>query len=50
MGCGASKKEQKNIVSKPPRGLFGSAPGVIRTRVGFSGGSTQDPTYRRLYF
>jgi len=31
-----------------PEGLFGAAPGVIRTRVGFSGGGSRDPTYQQL--
>lgn len=28
--------------------LFGSLPGVIRTRVGYAGGNTPEPTYRQL--
>lgn len=28
--------------------LFGSLPGVIRTRVGYAGGTTPEPTYRSL--
>ncbi|WP_207434424.1 peptide-methionine (S)-S-oxide reductase MsrA [Sabulibacter ruber] len=31
-----------------PEGLFGATGGVIRTRVGFAGGSTENPTYRNL--
>lgn len=28
--------------------LFGGTPGVLRTRVGYSGGSTPDPTYKNM--
>lgn len=28
--------------------LFGAQPGVIRTRVGYAGGTTEDPTYRNI--
>jgi peptide-methionine (S)-S-oxide reductase len=31
-----------------PEARFGSLPGVLRTRVGFSGGTTQSPTYRQM--
>ncbi len=31
-----------------PDSLFGAAPGVIRTRVGYSGGKKEDPTYHSL--
>jgi len=31
-----------------PEGLFGALGGVIRTRVGYAGGTTEDPTYRQL--
>ncbi|WP_432352872.1 peptide-methionine (S)-S-oxide reductase MsrA [Sporosarcina sp. A2] len=31
-----------------PEARFGSMPGVLRTRVGFAGGSTEHPTYRQL--
>lgn len=31
-----------------PDSLFGSKPGVIRTQVGFAGGTTPDPTYRMM--
>ncbi|MFC4098482.1 peptide-methionine (S)-S-oxide reductase MsrA [Paenibacillus xanthanilyticus] len=31
-----------------PDALFGSRPGVIRTRVGYAGGKTESPTYRRM--
>lgn len=31
-----------------PDSLFGSLPGVISTQVGFAGGTTADPTYRRM--
>ena len=31
-----------------PDALFGRLPGVVRTRVGYAGGSTAAPTYRRL--
>jgi len=31
-----------------PDGLFGATPGVIRTRVGFTGGSKAAPTYKSL--
>lgn len=31
-----------------PDALFGSLPGVIRTRVGYAGGTTQNPTYRNI--
>lgn len=31
-----------------PEARFGSLPGVLRTRVGFSGGTTPNPTYRRM--
>ena len=27
---------------------FGCAPGVVRTRVGFAGGTKENPTYRSL--
>jgi len=32
-----------------PDSLFGVVPGVIRTRVGYTGGSVDNPTYRKLY-
>lgn len=28
--------------------LFGATPGVLRTKVGYSGGTTLDPKYRKL--
>ena len=31
-----------------PDGLFGIIPGVIRTRVGYSGGTSESPTYRNI--
>ncbi len=31
-----------------PDALFGSKDGVVRTRVGYAGGSKEDPTYRNL--
>lgn len=31
-----------------PDALFGHFPGVIRTRVGYAGGSTDQPTYRQM--
>ena len=31
-----------------PEARFGSLPGVLRTRVGFSGGTTPSPTYRKM--
>jgi len=31
-----------------PDALFGSAKGVIRTKVGYTGGTSSDPTYRNL--
>ncbi len=31
-----------------PDGRFGILPGVIRTRVGYAGGTLEDPTYRNL--
>lgn len=31
-----------------PDALFGHLPGVIRTRVGYAGGSTDQPTYRQM--
>lgn len=31
-----------------PDALFGHLPGVIRTRVGYAGGTTSDPTYRQM--
>lgn len=31
-----------------PEALFGSMPGVLRTRVGFAGGTAPDPTYRDM--
>lgn len=31
-----------------PEARFGSFPGVIRTRVGFAGGTAQEPTYRNM--
>ena len=31
-----------------PDALFGSLEGVVRTRVGYAGGSTENPTYRNL--
>ncbi|SFE89052.1 peptide-methionine (S)-S-oxide reductase [Paenibacillus catalpae] len=31
-----------------PEALFGAVPGVIRTRVGFAGGTSEAPTYRRM--
>lgn len=31
-----------------PEALFGAVPGVVRTRVGFAGGTTNNPTYRDM--
>ncbi|WP_256758384.1 peptide-methionine (S)-S-oxide reductase MsrA [Cohnella sp. WQ 127256] len=31
-----------------PEALFGSLPGVLRTRVGYAGGTTSHPTYRKM--
>lgn len=31
-----------------PEARFGSLPGVLRTRVGFAGGTTPSPTYRQM--
>lgn len=31
-----------------PEALFGAAPGVLRTRVGYTGGTTDHPTYREM--
>ncbi|SFM22904.1 peptide-methionine (S)-S-oxide reductase [Paenibacillus sp. 1_12] len=31
-----------------PESLFGQLPGVIRTRVGYAGGTAIDPTYRQI--
>lgn len=31
-----------------PDGLFGVFPGVIRTKVGYSGGTKKNPTYTSL--
>jgi len=31
-----------------PEALFGSLPGVVRTRVGYAGGTTEQPTYREM--
>ncbi|WP_211246751.1 peptide-methionine (S)-S-oxide reductase MsrA [Cohnella pontilimi] len=31
-----------------PDALFGSLPGVLRTRVGYAGGHSPDPTYREM--
>ncbi|MCK9857507.1 peptide-methionine (S)-S-oxide reductase [Paenibacillus sp. ATY16] len=31
-----------------PEALFGAVPGVIRTRVGFAGGTTAEPSYRSM--
>ena len=31
-----------------PEARFGSLPGVVRTRVGYAGGTTQNPTYHNL--
>ncbi|WP_241536073.1 peptide-methionine (S)-S-oxide reductase MsrA [Indiicoccus explosivorum] len=31
-----------------PDAMFGSLPGVIRTRTGYAGGTTPDPTYRKM--
>lgn len=31
-----------------PDGLFGSMEGVVRTRVGYAGGSTENPTYQNM--
>lgn len=31
-----------------PDALFGHLPGVIRTRVGYAGGTTSNPTYRQM--
>lgn len=28
--------------------IFGSQSGIIRTKVGYSGGSTKNPTYRKI--
>lgn len=31
-----------------PDGLFGSMEGIVRTRVGYAGGTTENPTYRNM--
>lgn len=31
-----------------PEALFGQMPGVVRTRVGYAGGKTAEPTYREM--
>ncbi|MBM7567059.1 peptide-methionine (S)-S-oxide reductase MsrA [Paenibacillus sacheonensis] len=31
-----------------PEALFGAMPGIIRTRVGFAGGTTDEPSYRDM--
>ncbi|WP_025783891.1 peptide-methionine (S)-S-oxide reductase MsrA [Sporosarcina sp. D27] len=31
-----------------PEARFGGIPGVLRTRVGYAGGTTQNPTYRKM--
>ncbi|XP_026677236.1 peptide methionine sulfoxide reductase-like [Diaphorina citri] len=31
-----------------PDGLFGTTKGVLRTKVGYSGGTTENPTYRNI--
>ncbi|MCC3374537.1 peptide-methionine (S)-S-oxide reductase MsrA [Cohnella sp. REN36] len=31
-----------------PEALFGAMPGVVRTRVGYAGGTTDTPTYREM--
>ncbi|WP_157265675.1 peptide-methionine (S)-S-oxide reductase MsrA [Paenibacillus sp. FJAT-27812] len=31
-----------------PEALFGHLPGVVRTRVGYAGGTAADPTYRQM--
>ncbi len=31
-----------------PDALFGQLPGVIRTRVGYAGGTSAEPTYRQM--
>lgn len=31
-----------------PEARFGGIPGVLRTRVGFAGGTTENPTYRKM--
>ena len=31
-----------------PDSIFGAVPGVIRTKVGYAGGSRKDPTYHKL--
>lgn len=31
-----------------PEALFGAMPGVIKTRVGFAGGTSHEPTYRNM--
>ena len=31
-----------------PDALFGSTPGVVRTRVGYAGGTEENPTYREI--
>ncbi|HSJ38018.1 MAG TPA: peptide-methionine (S)-S-oxide reductase MsrA [Planococcus sp. (in: firmicutes)] len=31
-----------------PEAMFGSLPGVLRTRVGFAGGTSPNPTYRHM--
>ena len=32
-----------------PEAVFGCSPGVIRTRVGYAGGTMLDPTYQQMY-
>ena len=31
-----------------PEAQFGTVPGVIRTRVGYAGGTSKNPTYRNM--
>jgi len=51
MGGGAKKLERATFGMSWfwfPEAQFGCVPGVVRTRVGFSGGTTPNPTYRTI--
>jgi len=32
-----------------PEAIFGCSPGVVRTRVGYAGGTMLNPTYQQMY-
>ncbi|CAH1779891.1 unnamed protein product [Owenia fusiformis] len=46
IGTAVSRQSSQSLDSK--KAQFGCAPGVIRTRVGYTGGTTKFPTYRNL--